>query len=272
MMRFTQAWSGRRLRGALGALAIVSWPSLARAQQSTIVTGRVTAASSEEPLSEARVMVVGTSVVAITNGDGRFTLRGAPAGTIEIRVIRVGYSEQKKSVTVAARGSANLDFSMQQAIVQLAEIVTTATGEQRRVEIGNAVSTLGDVNQRVENTATTNLSDLMVAKSPGVVILPGNMTSTAPTVRLRGLSSLSLSNAPIYVIDGVRMNSAAIGGGVGGTNTSYVNDINPAEIDDIEIVKGPSAATLYGTDAANGVIVITTKKGRAGAHAVELLR
>ena len=120
------------------------------------------------------------------------------------------------------------------------------------------------MNKRVEESPVTNLADLMVAKSPGVIILPGNMTSSAPTVRIRGLNSMSLSNAPIYVIDGVRMNSGAIGGGLGGTNTSYVNDINPAEIEDIEIVKGPSAATLYGTDAANGVIVITTKKGRAG--------
>ena len=76
---------------------------------------------------------------------------------------------------------------------KLPEIVTTATGEQRRVEIGNAISTLGDVNKRVEESPVTNLADLMVAKSPGVIILPGNMTSSAPTVRIRGLNSMSLT-------------------------------------------------------------------------------
>ncbi|MBK8647855.1 MAG: TonB-dependent receptor [Gemmatimonadetes bacterium] len=85
-------------------------------------------------------------------------------------------------------------------------------------------------------------------------------------MRIRGTSSLSLSNDPIYVIDGVRMTSTGgTGIGVGGTAPSRVNDINPEEIENIEVVKGPSAATLYGTDAANGVVVITTKRGRAGA-------
>jgi len=264
-MRLTR--SKRMAVGTHAVLAVVASlaVSVPAQSQGATITGRVTAAGTNEPLAEARVMVVNTSVVVPTNSEGRYVLRGVPTGSVEVRVLRVGYQEQKKAVSVSPGASVTLDFLMTQAIVRLQEIVTTATGEQRRVEIGNAVSTLGDVNQRVENTATTNLSDLMVAKSPGVVLLPGNMTSSAPTVRIRGLNSLSLSNAPIYVIDGVHMNSDAINGNVGGTNTSYLNDLNPAEIEDIEIVKGPSAATLYGTAAANGVIVITTKKGRAGA-------
>lgn len=264
-MRVTRTWSaGFLVRSTLAALAAIAAPTLAQAQQGTI-TGRVTAAGTGEALAESRVMLAGTSTIVSTTQDGKYTLRNVPLGKVVVRVIRVGFVEQKKSVDVASGNVLSLDFTMVQAVVQLQEIVTTATGEQRRVEIGNAISTLGDVNKRVEESPVTNLSDLMVAKSPGVIILPGNMTSSAPTVRIRGLNSMSLSNAPIYVIDGVRMNSAAIGGGVGGTNTSYLNDLNPAEIEDIEIVKGPSAATLYGTDAANGVIVITTKKGKAGA-------
>src|SRR5437773_1136117 len=90
---------------------------------------------------------------------------------------------------------------------------------------------------------------------------------TAPTIRSRGRSSRALPNDPIWVIDGVRMTSDVSGFGTGGNHTSVparVNDINPEEIESIEIVKGPSAATLYGTDAANGVIVVTTKRGKAG--------
>jgi TonB-dependent SusC/RagA subfamily outer membrane receptor len=106
-----------------------------------------------------------------------------------------------------------------------------------------------------------------------VQVLPGNMTAGGSRVRIRGTSSLSLSNDPIYIIDGVRLTSGGgtaagnVGGGigVGGTAPNRVNDINPDEIENIEVVKGPSAATLYGTDAANGVVVITTKRGRAGA-------
>ena len=250
-----------RLR--LGLLAVVSVPALALAQTATI-TGRVTAANNGQPLAESRVFVVGAQAVATTNADGHFTLRTAP-GSFEVRVIRVGYTEQKKPITVAANGTANVDFSMAAAVVKLTEIVTTATGEQRRVELGHSVTTLGDISLKVETQPVNSLTDLMVGKAPGVVVLPGNMTGSAPTVRIRGIKSLSLSSDPIYVIDGIRMNAAALSLGTGGTAVSLLNTLNPEEIADIEIVKGPSAATLYGTDAANGVIVITTKKGQAGA-------
>ena len=215
-------------------------------------------------------MVAGTSLATSTNSDGRYTLRGVPAGTADIRVIRVGYQEQKKPVSVAAGAAATLDFVMTPAVVKLQEIVTTATGEQRKVEIGNTVTTLGDVTQKVETTPIANLADLMVAKAPGVVVLPGAMTGASPVIRIRGLGSLAttgsgITNNPIYVIDGVRMATATFGFGFTGTQGSLLNDLDPNEIEDVEIVKGPSAATLYGTDAANGVVVITTKKGKAGA-------
>jgi TonB-linked SusC/RagA family outer membrane protein len=234
------------------------------AQRGT-VSGRVTAAGTNQPLADSRVMVVNTSLAASTGADGRYTLRGVPVGPVEIRVLRVGFQEQKKPVTVTSATPATLDFVMSEAVVQLAEIVTTATGEQRRVEIGNAVTTLGDISKKVETAPVTNLADLMVAKAPGVTVLPGAMTGSTPVVHIRGTNSLSLSNDPIYVIDGVRMNTDNHSAGFTGTRFSYLNDLDPNQIEDIEIVKRPSAATLYGTDAANGVIVITTKKGVTGS-------
>jgi TonB-linked SusC/RagA family outer membrane protein len=248
----------------LAAAVLLTTPAAAFAQRGTI-TGRVTAAGSTEPLADARVLLVNTSITASTGADGQYTLRGVPSGNQQVRVLRVGYHEQKKPVVVPPAGSATLDFAMEQAVVQLAEIVTTATGDQRRVEIGNAVTTLGNVAQKVEQAPVTNLADLMVAKAPGVTVLPGAMTGSTPVVHIRGTNSLSLSNDPIYVVDGVRMNTDNHTAGFTGTHFSYLNDLDPNQIEDIEIVKGPSAATLYGTDAANGVIVITTKKGHAGA-------
>jgi TonB-linked SusC/RagA family outer membrane protein len=248
---------------AAALLCLAGAASSAQAQGS--VTGRVTASGTNEPLSGSRVMLVGTSKVAVSRADGRYTLENVPAGAAQVRVIRVGYQELKKPVTVASGQTITLDFSMTAAVVQLSEIVTTATGQQRRVELGNSVSTLGNVDQKVQTTAISNLADLMVAKAPGVVVLPGAMTGSAPVVHIRGLNSLQLNNDPIYVIDGVRMNSGTINLGTGGTRASFLNDIDPNDIEDVEIVKGPSAATLYGTDAANGVIVITTKRGRAGS-------
>jgi TonB-dependent SusC/RagA subfamily outer membrane receptor len=258
----------RRLRayGLALALALLGTATTRAEAQQPQVTGRVTASDVSEPLSDVRVIVLGTSVFTVTNAQGNFTLRGLPAGSYEVRVLRVGYQEQKKSVAVTASGPAvTLNFAMVRTVVQLQAVVTTATGEQRRVELGNSVATI-DAAKTVESGSVKNMGDLLVAKAAGVQILPSNMTAGGSRVRIRGTSSLSLSNDPIYVIDGVRMTSTGgTGIGVGGTAPSRVNDINPEEIENIEVVKGPSAATLYGTDAANGVVVITTKRGRAGA-------
>jgi TonB-linked SusC/RagA family outer membrane protein len=264
MQLFRPNTVGRRLPRLLAALVAVCAPALASAQQGGIITGRVTAATGGAPLVESRVFVVGTNIVASTNQEGRYTLRVSP-GSHDIRVIRVGYTEQKRNVTVASGGTTTLDFALNTSVVKLSEVVTTATGETtRRVELGNAVTTLGNIAQKVEEAPVKNLADLMAGKAPGVQVLSGNMTGSAPVVRIRGIKSLSLSSEPIYVIDGVRITSSAINIGTGGTNASLLSTLNPEEIADIEIVKGPSAATLYGTDAANGVVVITTKKGVAG--------
>jgi TonB-linked SusC/RagA family outer membrane protein len=260
--------SGRIM--ALATAVVVAAPAALHAQQRGTITGRVTAVGTNTPLGDARVMVVNTSLATVSGADGRYTLRGVPPGNVEVRVIRVGYQEQKKAAAMTPDGNVTLDFAMAQAVIQLPDVVTTATGEQRRVEIGNAVQTLGDVGTKVETQPVSNLADLMVGKAPGVTVLPGAMTGSAPVVRIRGLNSLAtsgsgISNDPINVIDGVRMNAKTINLFTGGTQASALNDIDPNEIEDVEIVKGPSAATLYGTDAANGVIVITTKRGRAGA-------
>jgi TonB-linked SusC/RagA family outer membrane protein len=112
----------------------------------------------------------------------------------------------------------------------------------------------------------SSITDVLVAKAAGVQVLPGNTTGAGARVRIRGASSFTLSNEPIYVIDGVRMESGvnSASRSTGGTIPSRVGDLNPDEIESVEIVKGPSASTLYGTDAANGVIVIKTKRGLAG--------
>jgi TonB-linked SusC/RagA family outer membrane protein len=228
------------------------------------VTGRVTDAANTQPLSSVQVIVVGTNIGGLTNDDGRYTLRGVPVGTSDLQVLRVGYQSQKKRLVITAGSTANADFQLQVSVVQLGEIVTTATGQQRRVELGNAVATLGNVTKKVEEQETPSFADLLLAKTPGVVALPATTLGGAPTVRVRGLSSISLSNAPIYYVDGVRFSAGNSGSGTD-TPFSLLNSLNPEDIEDVEIVKGPSAATLYGTNAANGVILITTKRGKAGA-------
>jgi TonB-linked SusC/RagA family outer membrane protein len=247
----------------LAAALVLLAAAMPLAAQGTI-TGRVTAAGTGQPLADARILLIGTTLATTTAEDGKFTLRNAPVGNEQLQVLRVGYQSQKKAVTVVSGQTTTADFTLNVAIAQLEEVVTTATGQQRRVELGNAVSTLNDVPNRVENVPTHNLSDLLIAKSPGVTLLPGTELGGAPTVRIRGVSSISLTNAPIWVVDGVRYAADPLTSGTD-VRFSLLNSLNPEEIEDIEIVKGPSAATLYGTDAANGVVVITTRKGRAGS-------
>jgi TonB-linked SusC/RagA family outer membrane protein len=245
------------------AVAILTFRGELYAQGSTI-TGKVTAQVSGGPLADTRVLVLSTTVSATTGEDGSFTLRNVPAGSVQLQALRVGYRSEKQTVVVPANGSVTANFAMTVAVAQLDEVVTTATGQQRRAEIGNAVSTLGDVGKMVENTTVPNIGTLMAAKSSGVQVLPSNMTGGAPVIRIRGLSSISLSNAPIWIVDGIRYESGTTSLN-GQTNFSMLNSLSTEEIEDIEIVKGPSAATLYGTAAANGVVVVTTKKGRAGS-------
>ena len=252
-------------RSWLAALLITAVPALASAQRAT-VSGRVTTVGTAQPVTDARVFVVGTNVATSTGQDGRYVLNGVATGNVEVSILRIGFEGQKKTVAVAAGQHVTLDFSLKTVAVQLQEIVTTATGQQRRIELGSSIATLGDVSKRVEETPVTNALDLLVGKAPGVTVLPGNTTGSAGIIHIRGAGSISLNNAPIWIVDGVRFNAGNSGfiQGTSGQQASFLNGIDPETIADIEIVKGPSAATLYGTDAANGVIVVTTKKGHAG--------
>src|SRR5262245_58535442 len=135
---------GRRvataMRGLLFAFAGIVVPGLAVAQAT--ITGRITDQGSQQPIQDARVLVLGTSLVVLSGQDGRYTLRNVPVGTAEVQVIRVGFQPAKRSVRTIDGQTATLDITMNVTVVQLQEVVTTATGQQRRVELGNAVTNL----------------------------------------------------------------------------------------------------------------------------------
>ena len=130
----------------------------ASAQAQGTVSGRVTGKVAGQPISEARVEVVGTTLVVPTGADGRFTIRNVPSGAWAVRVLHVGFQEQKKSVTMTTGQNVTIDFALEQAVVSLAEVVTTATGEQRRVELGNAVATI-NASSRAQQAPTTSMDE-----------------------------------------------------------------------------------------------------------------
>ncbi|HKW09863.1 MAG TPA: SusC/RagA family TonB-linked outer membrane protein [Gemmatimonadaceae bacterium] len=237
----------------------------AQTPQAASITGRVTDAPTGQPLANAQIAVVGTNIGAQTNSDGQYTIRITTAGNYELRALRVGYGEQRRSVAVVAGQSSTQNFQMTPVPVSLNPVVTTATGQQRREEVGNDIAQVPAA-AVVASGTVSNAADLLTSRAPGVTVFEGTQTGAGVRVRIRGTSSLSLTNNPIYVVDGVRVEgtTGSSSVSVGGTTPARINDINPEEIESIEVVKGPSASTLYGTDAANGVIVITTKRGVAG--------
>ena len=252
------------VRSAVTAALLATTTAAVAAAQGTLA-GTVTSPAGA-PLQEARVIVVGTSLFTVTGPDGKYIIRRIPKGNAEVRVIRVGFQSQKQSVVIVDGQAATLDIVMPVSVAKLDEVVTTATGEQRRIEIGNAVENVA-VSQLTQTAPVRSLSDVLSARVPGVMVQQGTQTGAGQRIRVRGISSVSLSNEPIFIIDGIRMSSGngSTAFGNGGSDFSRLGDISPEDIENIEIVKGPSAATLYGTDAANGVMVITTKKGRAGS-------
>lgn len=236
-----------------------------RAQQATI-TGRVTDEATSQTLANARILATGTSYQALSNQQGQYTLRGMAPGTYQLRIVMVGYASVLRSVTVAAGQSATVDWALRGAPFQLEEIVTTATGEMLARELPNSVPRIA-ASDLVPTAPVKSLTELLSGRVAGVNVLQSNgTTGQAARIRIRGLSSVSLSNEPQIIVDGVPIVAGQSAPGfIGGGTVSFLNDLNPEDIESIEVVKGPSATTLYGSQAANGVIKIQTKRGSPGA-------
>lgn len=248
--------------------------TFARMQAGPVITGRVVDARTNQGVARAVVQLDDGRLATMTGDDGRFRLVNVPVGTHVVAIRRLGYAAARQSVTVTADRVANVEFAVQPAATSLEEMIITGTagGEQRRA-IGNVVSTINAV-EEVSKSGSQNLSSLLAARAPGVIIAPTTgRVGAGPSIQIRGRSSIGLNTSPLLYIDGVRVNNATSAGPVappgrlGGQGSNVggrLNDINPQDIESIEIIKGPAAATIYGTEAANGVIQVITKKGLAG--------
>jgi TonB-linked SusC/RagA family outer membrane protein len=247
------------------ALAIALVPTGLLAQSDGTVSGRVVDQATQAPVLDAQVVVVGTQRGAATDAQGRFTITGVPAGTYELRVRRVGYAPAVQRVTVSSGSVATADFALPTSAARLEEVVVNAvTGQtQRRIENGtnSGFIAVGDLNKG----PITQMADVLQGRVAGVTLQSASGTQgSSQKIRIRGANSLSLSNEPLLYVDGIRISNGKGGIALGGQDYSRLNDINPEEIENVEILKGPAASAIYGSAAAVGVILITTKRGRAG--------
>ncbi len=261
------------LRNLTVALAFVAFGAVGVAAQNTgTVTGLVRDAATLQPLAGAQVSVEGTGVGGLVNNVGRFLLLNVPAGQQTINVTLIGYSAGSQTVSVTAGETATVDFRLREQALALEGVIVTGTaGQARRREVGNVVESINSAD--IELAAITTASEVLQGRASGLQITSTEGSPGAGSaIRIRGNSSLSQGNEPLIYIDGVRMENGSIfaDDDEGGADMSALDGINPADIDRVEVVKGPAATTLYGTEAAGGVIQIFTKRGSAGAPAWSL--
>ncbi|HKW10024.1 MAG TPA: SusC/RagA family TonB-linked outer membrane protein [Gemmatimonadaceae bacterium] len=234
--------------------------------QANAVSGVVTDSLTHRPVSDALISAAGTAQLARTNLRGEFTLAGLTGTTVTLIVARIGYQRITQSVAV---GATNVSIEIGRSVLRLNEtVVTGQAGDTQVRAFGNVVGNvdmsstqLAMPSKIVQEALSTTVPGLQIQRASGQL-------GTGGVTRIRGISSLSLSSEPIIFIDGVRADNTAGSGSVGfqggGDTPSRINDLDPNDIESIQVLKGPSAATLYGTEASNGVIQIITKKGVAG--------
>ncbi len=245
----------------------------ARAQAPTgTVTGRVTGAG-DRPLAGARVSVVGTAVVGTTREDGRFTLARVPAGARRLRVALIGYAPREVDVAVAAGQPASVDVALQASAISLSEVVVVGYGTQRRADVTGAVSSVNT--QQLQQTAVNSLEQGLQGRVAGVQVTQGDPApGGGMRVQVRGVNSMNSGSAqPLYVIDGVPVSGSGTSKTANGssqsdyqslTETNPLAQLAPSDIESIDILKDASATAIYGSRGANGVVLITTKRGRQG--------
>ena len=249
------------------------WVAQLGAQDSTgAVTGKVVDATTQQALPSVEVAIAGSPHRMLTHIDGSFLLSGIPAGIHRLRATRIGYSPQLQDVTITPGGTVTANITLVPAAAILAAVVVTGYGTQRREAITGSVSTIDGNSANVG--VVDNVNNMVQGRAAGVTIIQNNGEPGAGAqVRIRGGTSISASNEPLYVIDGVPINNVPTepgGFGVGGEPPlprSPLNLINPSDIGSITILKDAAATAIYGSRAANGVVLIETKKGSTSSGA-----
>ncbi|MEO8448765.1 MAG: SusC/RagA family TonB-linked outer membrane protein [Gemmatimonadota bacterium] len=257
-----------------------SVPRLSKVEQDLSVSGSVVDRSTRQALGGARVSVAGSTRSTQSDERGQFRITGLSSGEVTLEVVRIGYQRLVQSVRA---GDTDVRLGLIPQVVKLDELIVTGTaGGQEVRALGNAVSRINTA-ALTEIAPQSNVQAILATQVPGLAIQSaGGNVGSGGTFRLRGASSLALASNPLIYVDGVRVdnNQAAnspraltSGGFIGGDARyapSRINDLDPEQIQSIEVIKGPAAATLYGTEASNGVIQIITRRGKTGKPEIQI--
>ncbi|MFC1659919.1 SusC/RagA family TonB-linked outer membrane protein [Gemmatimonadota bacterium] len=238
------------------------------------VTGRVTDGQTGEPISAVQIFIEAAQIGVLTQENGRFLIQNVPDGTHTLSAQRIGYATASAEITVVAGGTVIQDFVMTPQAVAMDEMVVTGVPGGTRVRaIGNSVENV----RSAGITRVAPISDVqgvLQGRAPGVNMMGGGVVGQTPRMRIRGVSAFSLAGQPLIYIDGVRANNRETQGYMGGNNSGVrgvLSTLDPEQIEEIEVLKGPAAATLYGTEASRGVINIITKRGQESGPQVDMM-
>ncbi|HUQ19556.1 MAG TPA: SusC/RagA family TonB-linked outer membrane protein [Gemmatimonadaceae bacterium] len=236
----------------------------ALAQGNGVIQGMVIDSTTRQPIPSAQVQILGGGRRAITDPTGRYTLTGVLPGRVTVRVQRVGFVQAQKLVTVDPGSMTTYDVTLAPIATTLSQVVVVGYGSSSRADVSSAVSTVSAAD--IQGTPVAGVDAMLQGKTAGVQVTqnagnPGNGIS----VRVRGASSITAQNQPLWVVDGIPVQSADLSQlGYSGQNITAITTLNPDEIENITVLKDAAATAIYGSRASNGVIMVTTKRGRNG--------
>jgi TonB-linked SusC/RagA family outer membrane protein len=256
-------------RLAVLLVAMLLPAQVGRAQDGGTIAGTVLARETGAPLPGAGVSVIGSRLAATTGADGRYVIADVPPGTYRVRARFIGYgTAEDTGVVVVAGQTATADFQLQVQAVQLEAVVAIGYATvQKRDVTGSVASTSGE-DVLLKAAPTTAVSNALQGKAPGVqVVVNSGIPGSGASVRIRGSASISANSEPLYVVDGLPAMQ-----GTGSQDPTYnpLNELNPSDIESIEILKDASATAVYGSRGANGVVLITTRRGQRSADRLTL--
>jgi len=249
----------------LAMLPLLIAPLHAQQPPTTTIRGRITDSTTKQPISGVTVTVEGRST--LTQPDGRFVITGVASGAHTVRTRIIGYAPASRDVTVTDGQTVDADLTMAPQAIGLSEVVVVGYGEQRAGNITGAVTQMDSA--AFNRGRLISPEQLIQSKIPGVQVVDNNEPGGGMSIRIRGATSVDLSGVgassePLYVVDGVPLGIASGPGGGLSAGRNPLNFINPNDIETITVLRDASAAAIYGANAANGVVLIQTKRGHTG--------
>ncbi len=249
-------------RTACFAAALLLLAPAAFAQDDGVLTGTIFSADTEETLPGANVILVGTDYGAAADPNGRYEIRDVPAGTYTVRASFIGYETAEVEITIASGETVTQDFMLQAGARELREVVVSGYRVQQAEAATGAVAQVGS--EEIEGSISENFGDAVQGRMAGVRITSANgMPGGQIEFDIRGSASINAGDAPLYIIDGVQVSGESEAGGIY-FSVSPLSSINPSDIESVRVLKDVAATSIYGAQAANGVVIINTKGGRVG--------